>query len=172
VATPISERDYLRIAGHVRESLTEGPSSAGSRLELVLADGSVHPHEGHVVVVGREVDPSTGTIMLKSAFPNPELTVRPGQYARVRVATDVLQGAVVVPQRAVTEMQGTHQVAVVGSDDVVEMRVVQLGPQDGGEVVVEEGLTADERVVVDGIQKVRNGTKVAPRASAAARAQR
>jgi membrane fusion protein (multidrug efflux system) len=169
VATPISEREYLRIAAKIRESLGQGPSTEGGpRLELVLADGSVHPHEGHVAVVGREVDPTTGTILLKSAFPNPDLTVRPGQYARVRVAVEVLKDALVVPQRAVTEMQGTHQVAVIGPDDVVEMRVVKLGPEDGSDVVLQDGVAANERVVVEGIQKVRNGTKVAPQTDVAA----
>jgi membrane fusion protein, multidrug efflux system len=168
VATPISERDYLRMAARVRASLEEGPrAEGGPQLELVLADGSVHPHAGQVVVVGREVDPTTGTILLKSAYANPDLTVRPGQYARVRVAIEVLQRALVVPQRAVTEMQGTHQVAVIGADDVIEMRVVQLGPPDGSDVVILSGLALNERVVVEGIQKVRNGTKVAPRASVA-----
>jgi membrane fusion protein, multidrug efflux system len=168
VATPISERDYLRIAERIRASLEQGPRGDGPQLELVLADGSVHPHQGRVVVVGREVDPSTGTILLKSAYANPELTVRPGQYARVRVAAEVLEGALVVPQRAITEMQGTHQVAVLGPDDVVEMRVVELGPRDGSDVVIQKGIAPNERVVVEGIQKVRDGTKVAPQAAVGA----
>jgi membrane fusion protein (multidrug efflux system) len=94
--------------------------------------------------------------------------VRPGQYARVRVATEVLKDALVLPQRAVAEMQGVHQVAVVGDDDVVEMRVVKLGPEDGSDVVIREGLAPDQRVVVDGLQKVRNGAKVAPQPPVAA----
>lgn len=169
VSTPISERDYLRIAGKVRQSLDQGPTAEGGpQLELVLADGSVHPHPGKVVVVGREVDPTTGTIMLKSAYPNPDLTVRPGQYARVRVTAEVLENALVVPQRAVTEMQGTHQIAVVGPDDVVQMKVVQLGPEDASDVVIQSGVDVADRIIVEGIQKVRNGAKVAPQAAVAA----
>jgi membrane fusion protein (multidrug efflux system) len=168
VATPISEREYLRFAQQIRATLEEGPTTNQYPLRLVLADGSVHPHPGRVSVTGREVDPSTGTIMLKSEFPNPDFTVRPGQYARVRAAVETLPAAVVVPQRAVTELQGTQQVAVVGADDVVQLRVVEVGPQDGSDIVIVKGLAAGERVVVEGIQKVRNGVKVAPQSAVAA----
>jgi membrane fusion protein (multidrug efflux system) len=168
VAMSISERMYMQFAERIRADLEQGPSTDDFPLELVLADGSVHPHRGRVVVTGREVDPSTGTILVKGEFPNPNFTVRPGQYARVRAAIEVLLGALVVPQRAVTEMQGTHQVAVVGEGDVVEMRVVHTGPQDGSDLVIETGLAAGERVVVEGIQKVRNGAKVAPQSAVAA----
>ena len=171
VSTPISERDYLYFADRIRQSIEPGqaaPNRPEFPLELVLADGSVHPHKGHVAVTGREVDPTTGTIELKTEFPNPNLTVRPGQYARVRAATRVLPKAIVVPQRAVTEMQGTHQVAVVGADDTVQMRVVEPGPQDGSDIVIASGLAPGERVVVEGIQKVRNGAKVAPQSNVAA----
>jgi membrane fusion protein (multidrug efflux system) len=171
VSTPISERDYLYFADRIRASIDPDRTAAlqpAVPLELVLADGSVHPHTGRVAVTGREVDPTTGTIELKAEFPNPALTVRPGQYARVRAATRVLPKAVVVPQRAVTEMQGTHQVAVVGADDVVQMRVVEPGPQDGSDIVIAKGLSPGERVVVEGIQKVRNGAKVAPQDNVAA----
>jgi membrane fusion protein (multidrug efflux system) len=169
VSTPISERDYLTFADRIRASLEPGTETRPGEfpLELVLADGSVHPHKGRVAVTGREVDPSTGTIELKTEFPNPGLTVRPGQYARVRAATRVIPNALVVPQRAVTEMQGTHQVAVVGADDVVQMRVVETGPQDGSDLVIASGLAPGERVVVEGIQKVRNGAKVAPQSNVA-----
>ncbi len=168
VATPISEREYLRFAQQIRATLESGPTTNQYPLELLLADGSIHPHPGRVSVTGREVDPSTGTIMLKSEFPNPDLTVRPGQYARVRAAVETLPGATVVPQRAVTELQGTQQVAVVGADDVVEMRVVQAGPQDGSDIVILKGVAAGERVVIEGIQKVRNGAKVVPQSAVAA----
>jgi membrane fusion protein (multidrug efflux system) len=168
VSTPISEREYMRFAERIRETLEgRGGPDGPANLELVLADGSVHPHPGRVVVANREVDPRTGTLLIKSEFPNPELSVRPGQYARVRAAVATLPGAVVIPQRAVTELQGTHQVAVVGADDVVQMRVVEPGPQDGSDIVIAKGLAAGERVVVEGIQKVRNGSKVAPQAPGA-----
>ena len=168
VSTPISEREYLTFADRIRETLEHASTSNDTPLELVLADGSVHPHPGRVVVTGREVDPRTGTIQLKSAFPNPNLTLRPGQYARVRAAIQVLPDAVVVPQRAVAEMQGTTQVAVVDANDVVQMRVVEVGPQDGSDRVIASGLKPGERVVVEGLQKVRNGAKVVAQTAVAA----
>jgi membrane fusion protein (multidrug efflux system) len=162
VSTPISEREYIRFSELISQTLRGGPFANGQAIELVLADGSVHPHKGRVVVTGREVDPRTGTMQFKSEFPNPDLRVRPGQYARVRATVQTLPAAVVVPQRAVSEMQGTHQVAVVGADDTVQIRVVEVGPQDGSDQVIEKGLSAGERIVVEGVQKVRNGVKVAP----------
>jgi membrane fusion protein (multidrug efflux system) len=165
VAISISEREYLRFAQLISETLRGDGSRARNPLELVLADGNVYPREGHWTVTGREVDPRTGTILLKGEFPNPSFILRPGQYVRVRVAVETLHAAVLVPQRAVSELQGTNQVAVVGEGDVVEMRVVALGPQDGGDVVVQKGLAAGDRVVVEGLQKVRNGVKVAPEPS-------
>jgi membrane fusion protein (multidrug efflux system) len=119
VAVPISERDYLRIAERISGNLRLGPSGDQDPLELVLADGSVYPHGGRVTVTGREVDPRTGTIQVKGEFPNPELILRPGQYVRVRASVETLTAALVVPQRAVTELQGTHQVEVIGEGDVV-----------------------------------------------------
>jgi membrane fusion protein (multidrug efflux system) len=167
VSTPISEREYLRFSELVSAQLRSGELTNGQGLELVLADGSVHPHKGRVVVTGREVDPRTGTMQFKSEFPNPDLRLRPGQYARVRAAVQTLPGAVVVPQRAVSEMQGTHQVAVLGPDDTVQLRVVEVGPQDGSDLVIEKGLSVGERIVVEGVQKVRNGVKVSSAAGVA-----
>jgi membrane fusion protein, multidrug efflux system len=131
-------------------------------LALVLADGSVWPERGRPIVTGREIDPRTGTITVKGEFPNPAGVLRPGQYARVRAVTDVKQGALLVPQRAVSELQGVFQVAVVGADDKVTMRVVEPGTRDGSLQVIEKGLQPGERVVVEGLQKVRDGTLVKP----------
>jgi membrane fusion protein (multidrug efflux system) len=131
-------------------------------LELVLADGSVHPEKGRLVFVDRNVDPATATILMEAAFPNPGGIVRPGQYARVRAAVDFKQGAILVPQRAVSELQGIYNVAVVGADDTVEIRMVQTGQRIGTLWVVESGLKSGERIVVEGLQKVRPGIKVKP----------
>ena len=166
-----SEQEYLAwVAKHGppekilkggQTELEEGP------LQLILSDGSMFPHRGKAFLVGREVDVKTGTIQLAGAFPNPGNLLRPGQYAKVRVAVDVKKGALLVPQRAVNELQGSYQVAVVGPDNTATIKVVTLGPRDGSMWVVEKGLSPGDRIVTEGIQKVRTGMKVAPREAAA-----
>src|SRR5262249_23460440 len=120
----ISEQEYLQM----QRKLSEDPPQAdpAETLELVLSDGTVFPHKGRVLVAGREVDTKTGTITTVGLFPNPGNLLRPGQYAKVRAVTEIRKGAVLVPQRAVNEMQGTYQVAVVGSDNTADVRAVQL----------------------------------------------
>ncbi|HEY5907663.1 MAG TPA: efflux RND transporter periplasmic adaptor subunit, partial [Vicinamibacteria bacterium] len=154
----IPERDYLYYARRAQQS---GPAQVRQLpFELVLADGSVHPETGRLVFVDRNVDAATGTILMEAAFPNKGGIVRPGQYARVRAAVDLKKGAILVPQRAVSEMQGIYNVAVVGGDDTVEMRMVTPAQRIGNLWVVDAGLKAGERIVVEGIQKVRTGAKV------------
>jgi len=157
----IPERDYLYFA---RRREARGLSGQAPTLpfELVLADGSVLPDKGKLVFVDRNVDPETGTILMEAAFPNPGWIVRPGQYARVRAAVDMKPGAILVPQRAVSEMQGVYNVAVVGGNDTVEVRMVTPGPRIGTLWLVDSGLKAGDRVVVEGVQKVRPGLKVKP----------
>ena len=128
----------------------------------MLTDGSVYPHRGRPILAGREVDPRTGTILFKAEFPNPDNLLRPGQYARLRGVIEVEPQALLVPQRAVIELQGLHQVAVVGADDKVAIRVVEPGVRDGSLQVIRKVLAPGERVVVEGIQKVREGTVVKP----------
>jgi membrane fusion protein (multidrug efflux system) len=154
----IPERDYLFYARRA----PQGRANPSLPFELVLADGSLHPEKGQLVFVDRNVDPATGTILLEAAFPNPGGIVRPGQYARVRAAVDLKQGAILVPQRAVSELQGIYNVAVVGGDDTVEMRMVKPAERIGTLWVVDSGLKAGERIVVEGLQKVRPGVKVKP----------
>ena len=154
----IPERDYLYYARQ-----REAHKAAGAvdlPLELVLADGSVHPHVGSLVFVDRNVDPQTGTILLEASFANPGGIVRPGQYARVRAAVDLKKGAILVPQRAVQELQGIHSVAVVGGDGAVEVRMVQAAERIGSLWVIDSGLASGERIVIEGLQKVRSGVKV------------
>lgn len=156
---PVSEQAYLRWrASHPQQEESQRPS-----LELYTADGGLYPHRGTVSVVGREVDPRTGTITLEALFPNPDNVLRPGGYAKVRAIIETMAGAQVIPQRSVQDMQGTALVGVVGADDVVEMRPVVLGPTSGTDQVVLSGLTAGERVIAEGLQKVRGGVKVNPR---------
>jgi membrane fusion protein, multidrug efflux system len=154
----IPERDYLYYARRRQE---HGGNAPGE-FELVLADGSVHPDKGRLVFVDRNVDPVTGTILLEAAFPNPNAIVRPGQFARVRAAVDLKKGAILVPQRAVTELQGIYNVAVVGGGDTVEIRMVTPAERIGTLWVIDAGLKAGDRIVVEGLQKVRAGMKVKP----------
>jgi membrane fusion protein, multidrug efflux system len=158
----IPEQDYLYYARRRQERQSQGVADADLPFELILGDGSVHPHSGTLVFIDRNVDPATGSILLEAAFPNPGEIVRPGQFARVRVAVEQKRGALLVPQRAITEMQGLYNVAVVTSDDTVEIRSVTPAQRIGSLWIVESGLAPGERIVVEGVQKVRPGTKVAP----------
>ncbi len=157
----ISERDYLT---YTRASIAAEKSGAAGKLPLtmVLADGSTHPHQGAIVFADRVVDATTGTLLLEAGFPNPERIVRPGQYARVRAAVQVEKGALLVPQRAVAELQATFSVAVVGPDNKVSLRSVTPGARSGALWVIASGLQPGERVVVEGLQKVREGMVVNP----------
>jgi len=158
----IPERDYLYYARQRAERLSKHAPGEEMPFELILADGSVHPHLGKLVFLDRNVDPQTGTIMAEAAFPNPGEIVRPGQYARVRAAIDTKPGAILVPQRAVSELQGSYNVAVVGGDDTIEIRSVTPAQRIGNLWIIETGLKPGERVVVEGLQKVRAGVKVKP----------
>jgi len=165
-----SEQEYLAWVGKygpVEKSLRSANLEAG-KLQLILADGSTFPHRGKPILVGREVDVKTGTIQLAGLFPNPGDVLRPGQYAKVRVAVDTRKDAVLVPQRAVSELQGSFQVAVVGADNKVTIKVVKVGPTEGNMFVIEEGLKAGDKVVVEGIQRVRSGMTVVPTEAATA----
>jgi len=157
-----SEQEYLRGAKRFEQAVQEGRFRSGG-VEIVLADGSIYPHRGVGYPAGREIDPRTGTITVKADFPNPEQMLRPGQYARVRVTTDLAQGALVVPQRAVQDLQGLAQLTLVGADDKVEVRTVTKGATWGTLQVIEQGVSAGERVVVEGFQKVRPGMTAAPK---------
>jgi membrane fusion protein (multidrug efflux system) len=162
----LSEREYLKLARRAREEGRIRPD-----FELVLADGSVHPHKGSFVFIERRVDPSTGTILVEASFPNPDGILSPGLFARVRYPIEVIRDAALVPQRAVSELQATYHVAVVKPDQRVEIRPVRVGPRIDDLWVVESGLKPGETVVVDGLLKVRNGTLVAPSPAEAAPAE-
>ena len=164
-----SEQEYLAWVGKygpVEKSLRGNPEAG--RLQLILADGSVFPHRGKPILVGREVDTKTGTIQIAGVFPNPGDVLRPGQYGKVRVAVDTRKGAILVPQRAVSELQGSYQVAVVGPDNKVTIKVVKTAGTDGSMFVIGEGLKPGDRVVVEGIQRVRSGMTVVPTEASAA----
>lgn len=153
----LSEREYLMIARRARQEGAIHPE-----FELVLGDGSVHPHKGAFVFIERRVDPTTGSVLVEAAFPNPEGILSPGLFARVRYPIETIRNAALVPQRAVTELQASYQVAVVKADNRVEIRPVRVGPRIDNRWVVENGLREGERVIVDGQMKVRSGSLVAP----------
>ena len=163
VTFPITEREYLRYADRIREHQEKGRARNEPDLELILADASTYPHPGRFYVANRQVDQQTGTILMQALFPNPDAILRPGLYAKVRAATETFHGALVVPQRAVQETQGVYQVAVVGSDDKVTLRTVKAGEQVDGLWVIDKGLEPGERVVTQGLQKVKDGIPVSPK---------
>ena len=167
VRFPVSEQEYLTFIKALGRPADGKFTGVGAILQLRLADGSTWPHAGTPFILGREVDPLTGTILVEGRFPNPGNTLRPGLFARVRAHLGDDKAALLIPQRAVNDVQGNHQVAVVKPDDHVEIRNVKVGNTVGELWVVKSGLKVGERVVVEGLQKVRDGMKVAPHAAAA-----
>jgi RND family efflux transporter MFP subunit len=163
---PISEQQYLGIADAVRSpaALARLWQTDGG-LALVLADGNTYARRGTVIAIDRDVDPKMGTIRVSAAFPNPGNVLRPGQFGRVRAQLGLVDHALLVPQRAVTELQGGHQVRVVKADDTIDVRTVEVGRRAGPRWIVESGLQAGDRVVVDA-PALRTGTKVVARAAA------
>ena len=162
---PISEQEYIKA---MQKGSAEKQKIA---LELILADGSTYPHKGEIAFADRQVDVKTGTIRVATIFPNPGNLLRPGQFARIKAATAIRNGALLVPQRAVTEQQGSYQVAVVSADNKVSIRPVKVADRIGSLWIITEGLKPGERVVAEGIQKVREGMLVVsktPEASATA----
>jgi RND family efflux transporter MFP subunit len=159
----LSEQEYLNYS---RRSSIQSKWGAGDGrlvLELVLADGTTYPQKGRFFVANRQVDEKTGAIRIAGLFPNPRNTLRPGQYAKVRAVTSTRKGALLVPQRAVTELQGNDRVAVVGADNKVSVRPVKVGERVGPLWVIEEGLQPGERVVAEGTQRVRPDAVVNPK---------
>jgi membrane fusion protein, multidrug efflux system len=152
---PISEQEYLRYQ--------RDPAMRHAELELELSDGTTFPQKGRIALSGREVDVKTGTITVVGVFPNPGNLLRPGQYAKVRATTETKRNALLVPQRAVNELQGLHQVAVIGAGNVAEVRKVKTGARSGAMWVIEEGLKPGERVVIEGFSRVKDGQPVTPK---------
>jgi membrane fusion protein (multidrug efflux system) len=161
---PINEQQYLQIAGGGKSGSVDFVSHASAiPLQLILSDGSTYPYHGRILFADRQVDPATGTIQVVGSFPNPHHLLRPGLYARVRAQTAVLKGALLVPQQAVSELQGSYQVVVVGADNRVTLRSVQVGQTVGSMWVITSGLKPGERVVAEGTQKARPGALVIPK---------
>ena len=160
---PISGEDYLRIAGKIHPETVNLLSSASPLpLQLILSNGSTYAHSGSILFADRQVDQQTGTIRIAGAFANPGNILRPGQYAKVRAATQILKGALLIPQRAVSQLQGSAQVAVVGADNKVTIRAVQTGERVDAMWVISAGLMAGDQVVAEGAQKIKAGSTVTP----------
>jgi membrane fusion protein (multidrug efflux system) len=161
---PISEREYVLVQKNSNAILSKHAIGFfGNSLELILTDGSLYDQKGKILLADRQVDPNTGTIRIVAAFPNPGNILRPGQYGRVRVETGMKKGALLTPQSAVARSQGSYQVAVVGSDRKVSMRAVKPGQTVGTMWVIDEGLKPGEQVVVEGLQRVKEGSLVTPK---------
>ena len=154
----VSEIEYLKLT----DPETAGHQAGNLRFDLLLSDESMHPYQGTFRVLDRTVDPTTGTLKVEATFPNPGSYLRPGQFARLRVAVAERENAILVPQRAVQELQGAKTVMVVDAQNMVSVRTIKLGDKADKEVVVLDGLNPGERVIVEGMQKVRPGSQVNP----------
>ncbi len=161
---PVSEQDYLAYRREYTNATERANHEHGLELKLILADNSVYPLPGRFYFAGREVDPTTGTLQLVALFPNPDLILRPGQYGRVRAETEIRKGALLVPQRAVTELQSSYQVATVDAQNQAHIRPVTVGERVGGDWIIAKGLAPNDRVVVEGSQRLKEGVEVKPSA--------
>jgi RND family efflux transporter MFP subunit len=160
---PISEQEYLRMAdGGGPGSVDLLTHASRIPLQLTLADGSVYPHPGRIIFADRQVNTQTGTIQIVGEFPNYRNLLRPGQYARIQTPTGNITGALLVPQAAVNQQQGTYQVTVVGADNRAQLRTVEVGPRVGTLWVITTGLKPGERVVAVGAEKAKEGELVNP----------
>ena len=158
----LSEQEYLYTVKH--SAVTGwGKGGPGPALELLLADGSTYAQKGLISAVDRQVDDKTGTIHIAALFPNPDTILRPGLFVRVRALVGTYRGALVIPQRAVSELQGKYQVAVVEAGSKVSVRPVKVGERFGSDWIIEEGLKPGEQVVAEGVQKARDGLTVVPK---------
>src|SRR5215813_9351893 len=156
----VSEQQYLAFVQRNPTPALQAKTEQRLVLNLILADGSTYPKKGRFFAADRHVDAATGAIRLAGIFPNSDNVLRPGQYGRVRFVSYIRLAALLVPQKAVTELQGLYQVAVVGSDNKVSIRTVQVGERTGAMWIIDQGVKPGERVVVEGVQKVRDGMPV------------
>ena len=163
---PVSEQEYFEAAEKIQQGYKdqkEGKEYSLALLELVLGGEKVYPHKGQFHLVDRQVDTKTGTIRVAALFPNPNNLLRPGQFARVRAVTKMKEKAILIPQRAVTEMQGSYQAAVITPENKVDIRPIKVGQRSGSLWIIDQGLKPGERVVVEGLQKVKAGMTVDPK---------
>ena len=158
----ITETQYLELARNLAEADSAQMDDRKASLELILIDGSVYTHKGQPDFVDREVDTTTGAMLVQASFPNPEKLLRPGQFVRVRVKGQVVKDGILIPQRCVMELQGLHNVYVVDASNKAEIREITVGPKVGSNWLITDGLKPDEKVVYEGLQKVKDGIDVKP----------
>jgi len=158
----ISEQEYLRIFREITKK-DSGLKGAGKSISLVLSDGSVYPETGTISFADRQIDPTTGAVTLEAAFANPDRLIRPGQFVKVNVVTDVRKNALVIPQRSVIEMQGMYQVFVVDSNNKAEMKMIQVGRSFKDSYIVTDGLTANDKVALGGTSLLKSGSVITPK---------
>lgn len=163
---PISEQEYLKFSPLIRQRLTEKEDLTkvreDGRLEMTLSNGEVYPRKGWLFLADRQIDVKTGTMRVAALFPNPDNILRPGLFAKLRASVTVRQGALLVPQRAVTELQGSYQIGVVTPENKVEIRPVTVGETIGSQWIITQGLKPGEQVVAEGLQKLKAGASVRP----------
>lgn len=159
----LTESQYLGAARHIKASEQKrmgNENAFDTDIQLILADGSVYPHKGTPNFLDRQIDPTTGAILVQVSFPNPDGLLRPGQFAKIRAIIDSVKGGVLVPQRCITDLQGLKKVFVVGEDNTIKEQDVTLGPEVDNFVLIAKGLFGGESIVYEGLQKVADGTKV------------
>jgi membrane fusion protein (multidrug efflux system) len=162
----VSEQEYLDFHRRYSTPATLDAERKQLRLQLILADGTVYPQNGSFYFADRQVDVKTGAIRIAGLFPNPGNNLRPGQYARIRMSTKIHLGALLVPQRAVTELQGGYQIAVVDRSNKVSIRAVKVSDRVGSQWIIDDGVQPGESVITEGVQKVRQGMLVNPKPAA------
>lgn len=169
----ISEQEYLDLAGKIQSNGSADLLKSGNDipLQLTLSNGNAYPHPGRIIFADRQIDPQTGTIRIMGAFANPGNLLRPGQFGRIRAMTGFRKGALLVPQRAVSELQGRREIAVVDPDNKVAIREVQTGDRAGEMWIISKGVKPGERVVTEGTSKVANGATVSPKPDSGIEAQ-
>lgn len=164
----LTESDYLILAKlyaareNDKKELEKDDLQEKPEVHLILSDGSTHPHKGGIDFINREVDASTGAILVQASFPNPDRILRPGQFARVKIRMKNENGALLIPQRVVSELQGQYSVFVVNSENKIESRSVKIGDKYGDYVIIKEGITENDKIVLEGLQKVGSGMEVIP----------
>ncbi|MBV8587213.1 MAG: efflux RND transporter periplasmic adaptor subunit [Verrucomicrobia bacterium] len=157
---PLSEHDYRIYADQLRKLMEVPEADRASNITLTFSDGTIYPKKGKFAFVDRQVNPTTGTILVAASFPNPDLTLRPGQYADASAAIEKLNGVLVIPEQALIELQGSYQVGVIRPDGKADIRPIKIGQRINRQVVVTEGLKDGETIIVEGAQKVRPGMVV------------
>ncbi|MFB3386299.1 efflux RND transporter periplasmic adaptor subunit [Flavobacterium sp. LAR06] len=158
----MSEQEYLRIFREISKK-DSNLKKAGKSISIQLSDGSDYPQKGQISFADRQIDPTTGAVTFEAAFSNPDKLIRPGQYVKIHVVTDVRKDVIVIPQRAVIEVQGIYQVYVLGNDNKVQMQIVKPGPAVKNGYIIEEGLKAGDKIAMGGTSLLKNGSIITPK---------